>query len=184
MAKSERLDLVSDDDKIIGQETRENIHKHGLLHREIHVWFYTPNGELIFQHRAKNKDTFPDLLDATVGGHVDLGDTYEQAAIREVQEETGLIISHDDLALVQLGQSHIYDQATQRYNNCFRAIYAYCYKGQLSDLKLEQGKSLGFEGYPIEKLFNLPQDEKKKFIPVLLTEVWFKVFRLIHKLKV
>ena len=59
------------------------MHKKGLLHPEIHVWFYTPDKEIIFQHRAKNKDTYPDLLDATVGGHVDIGEYVDKAALRE-----------------------------------------------------------------------------------------------------
>ena len=71
MADSRKLNIVDENDQIIGEDTRENIHRKGLLHREIHVWFYTPKSEIVFQHRAKNKDTFPDLLDATVGGHVE-----------------------------------------------------------------------------------------------------------------
>lgn len=63
------------------KKPRENIHNQGLLHREIHVWFYTPKGEIIFQHRAKDKDTYPDLLDATVGGHVEINSDYENTAL-------------------------------------------------------------------------------------------------------
>src|SRR5574343_530627 len=94
---SELLDIVNENDEIIGQDTRENVHKFGLLHREIHIWFITPDGNMIFQHRAKDKDTYPDLLDATVGGHVDQGMTYEESAIKEMEEETGLKIDFKDL---------------------------------------------------------------------------------------
>lgn len=62
------LEIIDENDNVIGLETREKIHKEGLLHREIHVWFFTPRGEIIFQHRVKDKDIYPDLLDATVGG--------------------------------------------------------------------------------------------------------------------
>jgi 16S rRNA (adenine1518-N6/adenine1519-N6)-dimethyltransferase len=61
------LNVVDESGKILGEETRENIHRQGLLHKEIHVWLFTPNKEIVFQHRGKDKDTFPDLLDATVG---------------------------------------------------------------------------------------------------------------------
>lgn len=86
----EYLNIVDEDDNIIGQETRSEVHRLGLLHHEVHVYFITSNKEIIFQHRAKDKDFYPDLLDATVGGHVDLGDDYKETAIREVEEETGL----------------------------------------------------------------------------------------------
>ncbi|HZJ41249.1 MAG TPA: hypothetical protein VFD16_03225, partial [Candidatus Saccharimonadales bacterium] len=70
------LNIVDANDNIIGERERAEIHRLGLLHREIHVYFLTPDKKFIFQHRAKDKDSYPDLLDATVGGHVEIGDTY------------------------------------------------------------------------------------------------------------
>ena len=84
MADNRKLNIIDEDGKIIGEETRENIHNRGLLHREIHVWFYTAKDEIIFQHREKDKDTYPDLLDATVGGHVEIGSDYENTALQEL----------------------------------------------------------------------------------------------------
>ena len=78
MTDNRRLNIVNEEGEIVGVETREDIHNQGLLHRECHVWFYTPAGEIIFQHRAKDKDTYPDLLDATVGGHVEIGSDYDR----------------------------------------------------------------------------------------------------------
>ena len=82
MADNRKLNIIDENGNITGEETRENIHKQGLLHREIHVWFYTPKGEILFQHRAKDKDTYPDLLDATVGGHVEIGAGLLKARLR------------------------------------------------------------------------------------------------------
>ena len=73
MADNRKLNIVGEQGKIISEETSESIHNKGLLHREIHIWFYAPESEIIFQHREKDKDTYPDLLDATVGGHVEIG---------------------------------------------------------------------------------------------------------------
>jgi isopentenyldiphosphate isomerase len=69
----EKLDIVDEDDNIIGQDTRENVHRKGLLHREIHVIIYNDENEILLQKRSMNKDTYPSLLDISVGGHVDLG---------------------------------------------------------------------------------------------------------------
>jgi len=100
MADNRKLNIVDEDGKIIGVETRENIHNQGLLHREIHVWFYTPKGEIIFQHREKDKDTYPDLLDATVGGHVEIGFDYENTALQELSEETGIKAEKNNLTFI------------------------------------------------------------------------------------
>lgn len=48
MADSPMLNVVDDNENIIGAETREQIHDLGLLHREVHVWLYTTSGEVIF----------------------------------------------------------------------------------------------------------------------------------------
>ena len=83
---SEQINIVDENDRIIGQDSRTNIHKKGLRHREIWVWLYNDKSELLFQLRSKNAETCPGLLDATAGGHVDLNNDYEQAAVREVKE--------------------------------------------------------------------------------------------------
>ena len=95
MIDDRKLSIIDESGKIIGERTREEIHTKGLLHKEIHVWLYTPKGEIIFQHREKDKDTYPNLLDATVGGHVEIGEDYDHAALKELQEETGIQAAMD-----------------------------------------------------------------------------------------
>jgi isopentenyl-diphosphate Delta-isomerase len=161
----QKLNIVNDQDEIIGVEPRDKIHRDGLLHREIHIWFYTPKGEIIFQHRAKDKDTFPDLLDATVGGHVEVGDSYEKTAIKEAKEETGLDILPENLInLIKIKKSSK-DETTKKTNNVFRQIFLYRFEGNISELKIEEGKSIGFEAWSIDALLNPDENLKKKFIP-------------------
>lgn len=182
MDKNDKLNVVDENGNVLGQESRELIHAKGLLHQEIHVWFYTPRGEIIFQHRAKNKDTYPDLLDATVGGHVEIGKTYEQAAIDETMEETGLLILPSDLKLLLYRKHKSHDAITDKINNTIRAVYAYCYNGRLEDLKVEQGKGLGFEAWSIEKLFNIEAADKRRFIPSIFNQGIYEVFLKIKNL--
>lgn len=179
----EMLSIVDDNDEIIGERTREEIHRDGLLHREIHVCFITPNKELIFQHRAKDKDTFPDLLDVTVGGHVEIGDSYEETAIKETEEETGVKINASDLIFIDKIKKRSKDEVTGKVNNAFKSVYLYFYKGNLADLKIEEGKSLGFEVWPIDKLFNLSEVEKNKFIRGVLEFATTRVTEFIKDLK-
>lgn len=182
---SELLDIINENDEIIGQDTREDVHKLGLLHREIHIWFITPDGKMIFQHRAKDKDTYPDLLDATVGGHVDQGMTYEEAAIKEMEEETGVRARIEDLIVLKKIRNRSVDSVTGRINNVFRLQYGYVFRGDINDLKVEKGKAVGFESWPIEKMFNLDDNEKSKFIPIYFLEEFLEMFtdlkRIINK---
>ncbi len=181
-ADDRKLNIIDETGKIIGDDTRENIHNKGLLHKEIHVWFYTPKDEIIFQHREKNKDTFPDLLDATVGGHVEIGADYEDTALQELTEETGIKTEKNKIHFIQIIRSKNHDQTTGKTNNVIRAVYAYCYDGKIEDLKIEKGKAIGFEAWPLEKIFNLSDKDKKYFIPAILEEEILEIFRKIQKL--
>jgi isopentenyldiphosphate isomerase len=165
MKDGEQLNIVDEQGNIIGVETREKIHELGLLHREIHVWFYTPRGEIIFQHRAKDKDTYPDLLDATVGGHVEIGMDFLETAVKEVEEETGVNVKSIDLKFIEQLRTRSEDSVTERINNVIKREYAYCYTGNTAALRIEQGKAIGFELWLIDRLMNLTEDEQKRFIP-------------------
>lgn len=162
------LNIVDEDDQIIGQKTKEEIHVKGFFHREVHVYFITLDKELIFQHRAKDKDLFPDLLDATVGGHVEIGHSYEETAVKEAEEETGVNINPVDLIFVNKIKKYSIDKATGKINNVFNSRYLYVYRGRIEDLRVEKGKALGFELWPLEKILNINNNEKDKFIPYIL----------------
>lgn len=164
------LNIVNESDEIIGQREREEIHRLGLLHREIHVYFFTPDKKFIFQHRSPNKDSYPDLLDATVGGHVEIGDSYIQTAIKETEEETGLKLKAEDFIFVNKSRRHSEDPATGKINSVFGESYAYLFKGDINKLKIEAGKAVGFEAWSLDKLMDLNEQEKQRFIPYIL---WF-----------
>ena len=64
---------------------------------------FNPEGELLLvkSHKWKNKYVVP-------GGHVELGETLEEALLREIKEETGLDVYDIELVLFQ---EFIYDDA-------------------------------------------------------------------------
>lgn len=177
-----KLNIVDKDGAILGEEFRDVIHRDGLLHREVHVWLYTPNKELIFQHRAKDKDTFPDLLDATVGGHVEIGDDWVTTALKELQEETGVHTEEDNLVFIDEIHSKTHDTITGLINNTLRRVYALEYNEGVENLVVEEGESFGFEAWDLDKLTELSSDERKRFIPQIFDElnmpIIFKIKRL------
>lgn len=182
MSDNQRLEIIDESGKVVSVETRENIHKLGLLHQEINLWFYTPSGEIIFQHREKNKDTYPDLLDATVGGHVEIGSDYETTALQELEEETGIHAEKSKLTFIQLVRSRSFDISTKNTNNVLRAVYAYRYEGKIEDLKVEKGKAIGFEIWPLDKIFTISLNDKKRFIPTVFSEDSLKIFKALENL--
>ena len=86
----EQLYQIKDDDSIIGPVERTRAHANGLLHRSGMVFLTRSDGKILIQRRSREKETFPDCYDASSSFHVTFGESYEEAARREMAEETGI----------------------------------------------------------------------------------------------
>lgn len=179
----EMLNVLDEEGQIIGTASRKEIHQEGLLHAEVHVWFYTSDGKIIFQHRSKDKDTCPDLLDATAGGHVEIGDSYEDSALKEVEEETGLTLTVDKLVYLTTIRRKSNEDVSGKINNVLRATYAYRFDGDIKDLHIEENKSQGFESWSVDTILNIDDDNRKRFIGQFFVPEYLEVFRKIKELK-
>jgi 16S rRNA (adenine1518-N6/adenine1519-N6)-dimethyltransferase len=87
----ESLQVVDEQDRPIRGVDRATVHACRLLHRAIHIFVLNNAGELFLQRRSYRKDTFPRKWDSSAAGHVDLGESYEACATRELREELGLV---------------------------------------------------------------------------------------------
>ena len=87
---SEIFDIVNDSDKVIGSASRSEVHNRGLKHRSVHLLIFNKQGSVLLQRRSMEKDTFPGTWDSSVSGHVDSGEIYDEAVIRESWEELGV----------------------------------------------------------------------------------------------
>jgi 16S rRNA (adenine1518-N6/adenine1519-N6)-dimethyltransferase len=88
---AEIFDVVDQDDHVIGQAPRGEVHEKDLLHRATHVFVFNKRGDLLLQKRSGLKDRHPGVWDSSVSGHLDAGESYETAALRELEEEMGII---------------------------------------------------------------------------------------------
>jgi isopentenyldiphosphate isomerase len=89
----EFMDIVDDNDTIIGNTTQKEIYDKKLTHRIVHVFLIDPKTNKIYlQKRSENKDFLPGYYCTSAGGHVKSGETYEEAGKRELEEELGLKI--------------------------------------------------------------------------------------------
>lgn len=87
---NELLPVVDENDREIGTAPRWQVHAEGLRHRAVHILVFDGRGRLYLQRRSTAKDTHPLKWTTSASGHVDPGETYQQAATRELKEELGL----------------------------------------------------------------------------------------------
>ena len=86
----EWFDVVDARDRVIGRAQRREVHARGLLHRAVHVLVQRGDGQVFLQQRSPGKDTHPGCWDSSASGHLDCGESYERAAVRELEEELGI----------------------------------------------------------------------------------------------
>lgn len=70
------------------------------------IFFYRINDkgvlELLWQRRSSTVDRFPGDYDISAGGHINLGESMQEGAVRECLEEIGADISKEDLKFVTM----------------------------------------------------------------------------------
>ncbi len=112
--KSEEIfDVVDADDQVTGTATRAEVHAQKLVHRAVHVFVFNKRGDLLLQKRSPLKDLCPGLWDSSVSGHLDSGEDYATAAVRELAEEMGITVESapEEIARItpreQTGWEHV-----------------------------------------------------------------------------
>jgi isopentenyl-diphosphate delta-isomerase type 1 len=98
----EIFDVVNERDEVIGRKPRSEVHRLGLLHRAVHVLVFNSRGEVFLQKRSMKKDRQPGVWDSSTSGHVDSGENYDAAAVRELREEIGLSVSQPPKRLFKI----------------------------------------------------------------------------------
>ncbi len=88
--REEWFDVVNGRDEVVGRALRAEVHARGLWHRAVHVLVFDAAGRVFLQKRSMRKDMSPGLWDSSCSGHLDAGEDYDAAAVRELGEELGL----------------------------------------------------------------------------------------------
>jgi 8-oxo-dGTP pyrophosphatase MutT (NUDIX family) len=86
----EILDIVDENDQVIAQSPRGEAYARGLRHRCVFIQARDAAGRLFVHRRTATKLVFPALYDMFVGGVVGAGESYDEAALREAEEELGV----------------------------------------------------------------------------------------------
>lgn len=93
--KAEWFDVVDRFGRVIDQASRAECHRNpALIHQAVHVAVFDRQGRLFLQKRSETKDVQPGKWDISVGGHVQAGEAPLAGALRELNEELGVTVTH------------------------------------------------------------------------------------------
>lgn len=87
---TELVEVVDASDRPIAVLSLREAHRQRLRHRAVMVLVYNLQGKVFLQKRTQGKSTYPGRWDLSATGHVQAGESSEDAALRELQEELGI----------------------------------------------------------------------------------------------
>ena len=89
--QQEYLDVIDEHDIVQQTLSYDQVHITKKRHRIIHLMIQNSKGQILLQKRSSQKTSYPLHWSMSVGGHVQTGETYDQAAVREAEEELGFV---------------------------------------------------------------------------------------------
>ena len=166
MIMDELIDILDSQGNYTGKvELKSHAHRMGLFHATVHIWFYTKNGLILIQQRGKNKDTHPLLWDVSVAGHIGAGEEIEISAVREIEEEIGLIIPVDSLQKIGVFKS-IQTHHTTLIDCEFHHTFIAELKVSLKQLQKQASEVEQLKLIPIDEFkLGIKQPTKYKYVP-------------------
>ncbi|NAW51760.1 isopentenyl-diphosphate Delta-isomerase [Elizabethkingia argentiflava] len=90
----EKVVLINPHDEVLGLMGKMQAHQNGLLHRAFSVFIFNADGKMLLQQRSTTKYHSPGKWTNACCSHPRENESYEQAALRRMEEELGI---HCDL---------------------------------------------------------------------------------------
>jgi isopentenyl-diphosphate Delta-isomerase len=148
------IQIVDDNDVPLRGGTKEEAWTNGLRHRIARISVLNSRGQLLVQKRSFDKPLYPGCWDISVSGHVDEGETYMQAALRELSEEIG-ISCHD---IEEVGRYYI--ELTHEWRNMkrFVAVFRLVLPDPVPEFTFAEGEVESAEWMDVDKVKSIVQD--------------------------
>jgi isopentenyl-diphosphate delta-isomerase len=115
----EMMNVVDALDRVVATVPKTEIYAKKLMHRIVHVLLFDEAGRMALQLRSKTVSFCPGHWSTTVGGHVQAGESYRQAADRESQEEIGVVLD-----VTSVGTFQFEGAGLHKFLGVFKATYA------------------------------------------------------------
>ncbi|UCD21231.1 MAG: NUDIX domain-containing protein [archaeon] len=151
--EDEYLDVVDEKDQVIGKELRSTLVASGKgNYRVVNIFILNSNGKVLLPKRDSTKSAFPNCYDFSCGEHVQVGESYEDAAKRGLKEELNL----EGIEIKEIGYFNPKDGVSS-----FMKVFRVVYDQEINANKKEGVESLQF--LPVEEIRKMSEENPKLF---------------------
>lgn len=128
----EILDIVDSNNHVIGKDNREETHKKGLLHRAVMVFIINSKGQIFLQQRSGQKANHPLAWDVSCAEHVQMGESFKDAALRGIEEELGITVSLERIRLIHRQDNKYLSSGGYIFDNELGETFKGFYDGEIT----------------------------------------------------
>ena len=158
------IQIVDENDKVIGAMPMDEAKQQGKIHRIARVMAEDIKGRILLQKRS-SLIPYPEKWDSSAAGHVDEGETYELAAVREMLEEIGI----KDVPLELLGtyyytENDLKNRDIKQFNRVFKVEL------NITPTDLNKDEVSEVQWFDINNLKTELEQHPEDFVPAL-TEI-------------
>ena len=160
---SEIVDILDEQGNKIGETSRGVTEKENHITANVLVFIFDSSGKVWIQHRPKNKRHYPDMWDISACGSVLSSETPEEAAERELLEETGI--------KADLNYIESFLNVCPAEDGRERKRLSYLYIGESNDQPVANDEADGFKLLAPDELRQNVLSNPSLYIPSFLIEL-------------
>ena len=137
----EILIVVDEDDNVVGKAPYSKVIAGKLITRGSNIIILNSLGKMFVHKRNRNLTIYGGMWDVKVGGSVGYPESYEEAAVRELREETGININEDELDFL------FSTKYRSKIHNVNRKVFRIIYDGKMSlqESEVEEGRFISLD---------------------------------------
>ena len=159
----ELIDIIDENGRELGiTKMKSEAHRDGDWHKAAHLWIVVGD-KVMMQKRSASKEFFPERFDVGCAGHVDAGESYEQALLREVEEELGVTIDEKDIVFFEKRKLISKSAKDDLTSNELIKVFFLKFDGTLEDMDFNKDEISELRLFGVSELRHLVKTKPEMF---------------------